>query len=125
MDSSTAILISILFCDAIFIVIAYTINENNAKYLLSGYNTMSKDYKLMYIYLLCNLNDKENIWKGVTIKQNQWLFSNRTFALAVGVSIQKVRTFIEKLVNVERIMVEVVQLESKGFNNSQLLTWLL
>jgi hypothetical protein len=43
MDSSTAILISILFCDAIFIVIAYTINENNAKYLLSGYNTMSKE----------------------------------------------------------------------------------
>ena len=89
------------------------------------YNTMSKDYKLMYIYLLCNLNDKENIWKGVTIKQNQWIFSNRTFAGAVGVSTQKVRTFIAKLEGVERIMVEVVQLESKGFNNSQLLTWLL
>ena len=89
------------------------------------YNSMSKDYKNMYIYLLCNLNDKENIWKGVTIKQNQWIFSNRTFAGAVGVSIQKVRTFIAKLEDVERIIVEVVQLESKGFNNSQLLTWLL
>ena len=89
------------------------------------YNSMTKDYKLMYIYLLCNLNDTEKIWNGVTIQQNQWIFSNRTFSGAVGVSVQKVRTFIEKLEDVERIMVEVVQLESKGFNNSQLLTWLL
>jgi len=43
MDSSTIVLISVLFCDTIFIVIAFTINENNAKYLLAGYNTMPKE----------------------------------------------------------------------------------
>ena len=89
------------------------------------YNSMKPIQKNMYIYLICNLNDTEKLWKGVTVKQNQWIFSNRTFAEAVGVSIQKVRTFIEKLEDAERIIVEVVQLESKGFNNSQLLTWLL
>ena len=43
MDSDTIALISVLFCEMIFVIIAYTINEKNAKYLLSGYNTMSKE----------------------------------------------------------------------------------
>ena len=43
MDSDTIALISVLFCEIIFFIIAYTINEKNAKYLLSGYNTMSKE----------------------------------------------------------------------------------
>jgi len=43
MDSDTIALISVLFCEIIFVIIAYTINAKNAKYLLSGYNTMSKE----------------------------------------------------------------------------------
>ena len=43
MDSNTIFLISVFFCCIVFIIIAYTINEKNAKYLLSGYNTMSKE----------------------------------------------------------------------------------
>ena len=43
MDSNMIGLISVLFCEFIFVIIAYTINEKNAKYLLSGYNTMSKE----------------------------------------------------------------------------------
>ena len=43
MNSNTISLISILFCSIIFIIITYTITEKNAKYLLSGYNTMSKE----------------------------------------------------------------------------------
>ena len=33
----------VLFVDVIFILIAYLVNKNNAKYLLAGYNTMSKE----------------------------------------------------------------------------------
>ena len=43
MDSNTIALVSVFFCCIVFIIIAYTINEKNAKYLLSGYNTMSKE----------------------------------------------------------------------------------
>ena len=40
------IFLAILFTDAVFIAIAYGINEKNAKLLLAGYNTMSeKDRK--------------------------------------------------------------------------------
>ncbi len=43
MDSDIIALISVLFCEMIFVIIAYSINEKNAKYLLAGYNTMSKE----------------------------------------------------------------------------------
>ena len=33
----------ILILSSIFIIIAFIVNENNAKYLLSGYNTMSEE----------------------------------------------------------------------------------
>jgi len=33
----------VLFVDVIFILIAYLVNKNNAKYLLAGYNTISKE----------------------------------------------------------------------------------
>ena len=32
---------TVLFVDVIFILIAYLVNKNNAKYLMAGYNTMS------------------------------------------------------------------------------------
>ena len=35
-------IVPILILSAIFIAIAFFVNENNAKYLLSGYNTMSE-----------------------------------------------------------------------------------
>ena len=37
--------IGVLITDLIFIAVALGINKNNAKYLLSGYNTMSKKEK--------------------------------------------------------------------------------
>ena len=37
------ILGTILFVDIVFVALAFGINKNNAKYLLAGYNTMSKD----------------------------------------------------------------------------------
>jgi hypothetical protein len=37
--------LALIFTDLCFIFIAFGINENNAKYLLSGYNTMSKEEK--------------------------------------------------------------------------------
>ena len=43
MDSDIIALISVLFCEMIFVISAYRINEKNAKYLLAGYNTMSKE----------------------------------------------------------------------------------
>jgi len=36
------IFLSILFTDAVFIGVAYGVNEKNAKLLLAGYNTMSE-----------------------------------------------------------------------------------
>ncbi len=37
--------IALIITDLCFIFIAFGINENNAEYLLSGYNTMSKEEK--------------------------------------------------------------------------------
>jgi len=37
------IFLTVFFVDVIFIAIAYLLNKNNAKYLLAGYNTMSKE----------------------------------------------------------------------------------
>ena len=36
------IFLAILFTDAVFIGVAYGVNEKNAKLLLAGYNTMSE-----------------------------------------------------------------------------------
>ncbi|HIF48453.1 MAG TPA: DUF3784 domain-containing protein [Cytophagales bacterium] len=36
-------LLGIIICDISFIGIAYGVNQDNAKYLLAGYNTMSKE----------------------------------------------------------------------------------
>ena len=45
MNQTTFIIIlgTILFVDIVFVALALGINKNNAKYLLAGYNTMSKD----------------------------------------------------------------------------------
>ena len=45
MNQTTFIIIlgTILFVDIVFVALAFGINKNNAKYLLAGYNTMSKD----------------------------------------------------------------------------------
>ena len=34
---------AVLFVDIIFIGVAYLVNKDNAKYLMAGYNTMSKE----------------------------------------------------------------------------------
>ena len=33
----------VLFVDVLLIFTAYVVNKNNAKYLMAGYNTMSKE----------------------------------------------------------------------------------
>ena len=38
----------ILILSSIFIAIAFIVNENNAKYLLSGYNTMSEEERMKF-----------------------------------------------------------------------------
>jgi hypothetical protein len=45
MNQTSFIILSgtILFVNIVFIALAFGINKNNAKYLLAGYNTMSKD----------------------------------------------------------------------------------
>ncbi|WP_298153607.1 DUF3784 domain-containing protein [Flavobacterium sp.] len=61
-------ILPILILSAIFIAIAFTVNENNAKYLLSGYNTMSEverenfDIKSYMVYFR-----KFHIFLGVTL----------------------------------------------------------
>ena len=39
------VLITLIITDLCFIFVAFGINENNAKYLLAGYNTMSQEEK--------------------------------------------------------------------------------
>ena len=39
------LILTILFVNIIFIVIAFGINKKNAKYLLAGYNTMSTEQR--------------------------------------------------------------------------------
>jgi len=49
--------VGVLITDIIFIAVALGINKNNAKYLLSGYNTMSKkakdDFDIDNYLILC------------------------------------------------------------------------
>ena len=52
------VLIVLLITSLSYIGIAFLVNEKNAKYLLSGYNTMNKQQK-DELWLLLELNDQE------------------------------------------------------------------
>ena len=78
----------------------------------------------MYLHVFCRLNDTDKEFAGITILQDQWVYSNRTFAEAVNVGVQKVKNFIKQMVNAGRIQVDVVTAQSAGLNKRQLLTWL-
>lgn len=70
----------VLILSSIFIVIAFIVNENNAKYLLSGYNTMSDQDK-----------------KKFDIKSYMVLFRN--FHIFLGVSLFVITLILNYLVN--------------------------
>ena len=78
----------------------------------------------MYLHAFCRLNDTDKEFAGITILQDQTVFSNRKLAEAVNVGAQKVKDFIKRMEEAGRIQVDVVTVQSSGFNKRQLLTWL-
>ena len=70
------------------------------------------------------MNDTDKEFAGITILKDQWVYSNRKFADAVDVGVQKVKEFIMRMVEAGRIQIDVVTVQSSGFNKRQLLTWL-
>jgi len=88
------------------------------------YNSLDNNGKVMYTHVFCRLNDTDKEFAGIMILQDQWVYSNRTFAEAVNVGVQKVKKFIKRMVDAGRIQVDVVTVQSSGFNTRQLLTWL-
>ena len=88
------------------------------------YNSLDNDGKAMYVHVFARLNDTDKEFAGITVCTDQWVYSNRTFAKAVGVGVQKVREFIGRMIEAGRIQVDVVTVVSTGFNKRQLLTWL-
>ena len=88
------------------------------------YNSLDNNGKVMYTHVFCRLNDTDKEFAGIMILQDQWVYSNRTFAEAVNVGVQKVKDFIKRMIDAGRIQVDVVTVQSSGFNKRQLLTWL-
>ena len=88
------------------------------------YNSLDNNGKVMYTHVFARLNDADKEFAGIMILQDQWVYSNRTFAEAVNVGVQKVKDFIKRMVEAGRIQVDVVTVQSTGFNKRQLLTWL-
>ena len=88
------------------------------------YNSLDNNGKVMYTHVFCRLNDTDKEFAGIMILQDQWVYSNRTFAEAVNVGVQKVKDFIKRMIDAGRIQVDVVTVQSTGFNKRQLLTWL-
>ena len=88
------------------------------------YNSLDNDGKVMYLHVFCRLNDTDKDFAGITVLQDQRVFSNRTFAEAVNVKEHQVKKFIKRMVDAGRIQVDVVTVKSSGFNKRQLLTWL-
>ena len=88
------------------------------------YNSLDNDGKAMYVHVFARLNDVDKEFAGITILQDQTVFSNRKLAEAVNVGAQKVKDFIKRMIDAGRIQVDVVTIQSTGFNKRQLLTWL-
>ena len=88
------------------------------------YNSLDNDGKVMYLHVFCRLNDTDKEFAGITVLQDQCVFSNRKFAKAVNVGVQKVKNFIKRMEKAGRIQVDVVTAQSAGLNKRQLLTWL-
>lgn len=92
----------------------------------SFYNSLpTNDYKVIYIYILMNLNDKDKLWNGVQCRKNQFITTYNTLARECNTTKNKARGLINYLLKQNKIKKDVVEVEfSKGSKNSLLITWL-
>jgi hypothetical protein len=93
-----------------------------------------KEYLSIYIYLLLNLNDEDKVMKmewgeEIPIYRNQIMISNRKLAERLNLKTrngewneQKVRIFINDLINKERFVKKIVGIKPK--QKRTILTWI-
>ena len=51
----------------------------------------------LFIYLLLNANYEDKKWRGMVVERGQYVASFRTLAVALGISVKKVRTRLQRL----------------------------
>ena len=82
----------------------------------------------MYTYLLARFNTKVNDdWNGITINKYETIISRYEMAKQCDTTEQKVKTFIEKLIKEKRIVKEIVEINTSGWNGWKtrtLLRWI-
>jgi len=92
------------------------------------YNSMNHEKKVMYAYLLARFNTKVNDdWNGITINKYETIISRYEMAKQCDTTEQKVKTFIEKLIKEKRIVKEIVEINTSGWNGWKtrtLLRWI-
>lgn len=59
--------------------------------------------KVLFLHLLLNANYEDKKWRGIVIKRGQLVTSREHLAKQVGLSIQQVRTSLDKLENNQQI----------------------
>lgn len=59
--------------------------------------------KVLFLHLLLNANYEDKKWQGILIKRGQLVTSREHLAKQVGLSIQQVRTSLDKLENNQQI----------------------
>jgi len=73
------------------------------------YNSLNNTEKIIYIDFLINLNEVEKlVWGKYLCKPNQRIFSYKSIAKKLDMGIQKVRTFIDKLIENKIAVVETL-----------------
>ena len=88
------------------------------------FNSLDLTQKMIYMQLLITLNEIDKIaFNKYPVKPNQRIFSYRKLAEEVGVSEQRVRTLICKLINWGRVTVETINSEN-GIPMFSLITFL-
>jgi uncharacterized phage protein (TIGR02220 family) len=59
--------------------------------------------KVLFLHILLKANHEEKRWRGITIKRGQFISSYSTLAEEVGLSVQQVRTALDKLISTSEI----------------------
>lgn len=72
------------------------------------YNAMDSVQKTIYIYFISHINEVEKPWRHYICKPNQCIFSYRSVAEKVSVSVQRVRTLVKILKNTGRVSIETL-----------------
>jgi DNA-binding transcriptional regulator YhcF (GntR family) len=65
-----------------------------------------KNVLILFIHILLKANFRENIWKGHSIKRGEFITSYGNLASETGLSIQQVRTALDKLKSTNEITVK-------------------